>query len=111
VARDIIDRMADEVVAWAGAAIRRLRMQRLDPDVVLAGGVFRADDPAFYERIGAGIAGVAPAARVVRLTAPPIVGAALLGLDRLTGGPTLPDVEERLRASLTRERLSGPVAP
>jgi N-acetylglucosamine kinase-like BadF-type ATPase len=106
VARSIVDRLADEVVAWATAAIRRLRMQRSDPHVVLAGGMFRAEDSAFYDRIGAGIAAVAPAAKVRRLTAPPVVGAALLGLDRLTGAPTPPDLELRLRASLTHERLS-----
>lgn len=106
VARSIVDRLADEVVAWATAAIRRLRMQRLDPHVVLAGGVFRAEDSAFYDRIGAGVAAVAPAAEVRRLTAPPIVGAALLGLDRLNGAPTPPDLESRLRASLTHERLA-----
>jgi N-acetylglucosamine kinase-like BadF-type ATPase len=107
VARSIIDRLADEVVAWAGAAIRRLRMQRLDPDVVLAGGMFQAEDPIFFERIGAGIAAVAPAAQIRRLTAPPIVGAALLGFDRLHDAPTPPDVERRLRADLTHERLSA----
>jgi N-acetylglucosamine kinase-like BadF-type ATPase len=106
VARGIVDRLADEVVAWAGAAIRRLKMQRLDPHVVLAGGMFRAEDPPFYERIGAGIAAAAPAAQVCRLTAPPIVGAALLGFDRLHGTPTPPDLEERLRAGLTHERMS-----
>jgi N-acetylglucosamine kinase-like BadF-type ATPase len=106
VARAIVDRLADEVVAWAGAAIRRLRMQRLDPDVVLAGGMFRAHDPAFFDRIESGVAAVAPAATVCRLTAPPIVGAALLGFDRLHGAPAPPDLEERLRASLTHERLA-----
>jgi N-acetylglucosamine kinase-like BadF-type ATPase len=106
VARAIIDKLADEVVAWAGAAIRRLRMQRLDPDVVLAGGMFRADDRAFFARMEAGIAAVAPAATVRRLTAPPLVGAALLGLDRLHAAPTPPDLEARLRADLTHERLS-----
>lgn len=107
VARGILDRQADEVVAWAVAAIRRLRLQRRDPDVVLAGGVFRADDPAFYARIQAGVTAVAPAARLVRLTAPPVVGSALLGLDRLAGGPTPTPVERRLRAELTHERLVG----
>jgi N-acetylglucosamine kinase-like BadF-type ATPase len=106
VARGIIDRLADEVVAWAGAAIRRLRMQRLDPHVVLAGGMFQAEDPLFFERIGGGIAAVARAAQVRRLTAPPIVGAALLGFDRLHGAPTPSALEQRLRANLTNERLS-----
>ena len=46
----------------AGAMIRRLHLTRLDADVVLAGGVFRAGDPAFEARIGAGIDAVAPGA-------------------------------------------------
>ncbi len=105
VARAIVDRLADEIVAWAAAAIRRLRLQRRDPDVVLAGGVFQAEDRVFFERIESGITAVAPAARVSRLVAPPVVGAALLGLDRLAGGATLPNVERRLRAELTAQRL------
>jgi N-acetylglucosamine kinase-like BadF-type ATPase len=105
VARTIMDRQADEVVAWAAAAIRRLRLQRRAPDVVLAGGVFRADDPAFFARIEAGVRGVAKGARVIRMTAPPVVGAALLGLDTRSGNATPADVERRLRAELTHERL------
>ncbi|HYM83017.1 MAG TPA: BadF/BadG/BcrA/BcrD ATPase family protein [Candidatus Dormibacteraeota bacterium] len=101
VARGIVDRLADEIVAWATAAIRRAHLGRLDPDVVLAGGVFRAEDPEFYSRIEAGVRSVAPASRLARLTAPPVVGSALLGLDRLDGMSTPADVEARLRAGLT----------
>jgi N-acetylglucosamine kinase-like BadF-type ATPase len=107
VARSIVDRLADEVVAFATAAIRRLRLQRADTHVVLAGGMFRADDPAFYERIESRVAAVAPAAVIRRMTAPPVVGAALLGFDRLGGAPAAPDVEQRLRAQLTLERIAG----
>ena len=46
-ARGIVDRQADEIVAMATTAIRRLRMQKLDVDVVLGGGIFRTDDGAF----------------------------------------------------------------
>jgi N-acetylglucosamine kinase-like BadF-type ATPase len=98
VARSIVTRLADELVTMAAALIRRLRLARLDPDVVLAGGVFRADDPAFYAAIETGVAAVAPRARVVRLTAPPVLGAALIGLDRVSRDGTTPaDVEARLR--------------
>jgi N-acetylglucosamine kinase-like BadF-type ATPase len=101
VARSILDRLADELVAMAGALLRRLGMTELDPEVVLAGGVFQATDRAFYERIRAGIEAVAPAARIVRLTAPPVLGAALLGLDRLaSSGITDPAAEARLRKAL-----------
>jgi len=107
VARSIVDHEADEVVACAIAAIRRTRLATRDPDVVLAGGIFRAEDAAFYERIRAGICAVAPAARIRRLEAPPVVGAALLGLDRLLGSTTPAAIERRLRAALTQARVSG----
>jgi len=83
VARGIVDRLADELATMGGALIRRLRMTRLDVEVVLTGGVFRATDPAFYARLEQGIRRVAPDARIVRLSVPPVVGAVLLGLDQL----------------------------
>ena len=108
VAREIIDRLADELVAMAGALIRRLRLRRLDPDVVLAGGVFHADDPAFYVRLDAGVRDVAPAARLVRLSEPPVLGAALIGLDRLSGQGAVDEaVEARLRAAFATWRPGG----
>src|SRR2546428_3020491 len=55
VARSIVDRQANEVVAMAGAAIRRLHMMKLVVDVVLGGGIFRADDELFFKRIEEGI--------------------------------------------------------
>lgn len=101
VARGILIRLADELVAMAGALIRRLHMTELDPEVVLGGGVFAADDPAFYARIEAGVKSVAARATIVRLTAAPVLGAALLGLDRLAAsGSTDPAAEARLRKSI-----------
>ena len=104
VARGILIRLADELVAMAGALIRRLRMTELDPEVVLGGGVFNANDPAFYARIEAGVKAVAPGASIVRLTAPPVLGAALLGLDRLAGNAaeraTEPAADARLRKAI-----------
>ena len=101
VARGILIRLADELVAMAGALIRRLRMADLDPEVVLGGGVFQATDPAFYARIEAGVKAVAPRASIVRLTAPPVLGAALLGLDRLAAdGAADPAAEARIRKAI-----------
>jgi N-acetylglucosamine kinase-like BadF-type ATPase len=104
VAVQIVARQADEVVTMAGTAIRRLGLGGEDVDVVLGGGVLRRDDPAFLGRIRAGIAAVAPAATVRQATAPPVVGAALLGLDRLGAGPV---AAGRLRATLTHDRLQA----
>ena len=101
VARGILIRLADELVAMAGALIRRLRMTEMDPEVVLGGGVFQADDAAFYARIEAGVKAVAPRASIVRLTAPPVLGAALLGLDRLAiSGSTEPAADARVRKAI-----------
>ena len=65
---------------------------------------FAGCGPGFFERIGAGVRELAPRARLTQVTAPPVVGAALLGLDRF-GAP--PGAAERLRATLTAERLSA----
>ena len=115
-ARKIVDRLADEIVTMAGAMIRRVHLSLLDPDVVLAGGVFRTRDAAFYERIDAGIRAIAPAARVVGLTAPPVAGAALVALDRLSGGSTSPETSTRVREAIgswdaaLQRSVSGPPA-
>jgi N-acetylglucosamine kinase-like BadF-type ATPase len=107
VARSIVDELADEAVTWAVAAIRRLHLTRRDVPVALAGGVFSTADVPFLERIRAGVRRVAPAARIEPLSAPPVLGAALLGLDRLDL-PDRPAVEARLRAALTPGRLGPP---
>jgi hypothetical protein len=84
----------------ATALIRRLRLGRLDPDVVLAGGVFRAEDPAFHRRLAAAVAAASPDARVVRLQAPPVLGSALLGLERYSAQPAARGMAERLATDL-----------
>ena len=82
-ARAIVDRLADEIAGMAVAMLRRLRLVRADTDVVLAGAIMRANDHGFHERIEAAIRRVAPRSAIVRMTSPPVLGAALLGLDRL----------------------------
>lgn len=89
VAREVLDRVADETVAFSVAAIRRLRLSRRDVEVVLGGGVFQANDGVFEDRIRRGIRLVAPRASVSRLKAPPVAGAALIGLDEIGGSREL----------------------
>lgn len=103
VATSVVERQADEIVTMATTAIRRLRMTKLDVDVVLGGGIFRNRFAPFYERIERGVAAIAPAARVHVLTAPPVLGAALIGLDAIGASPA---AHRRLRRDLTHERLS-----
>ncbi|HEX9124480.1 MAG TPA: BadF/BadG/BcrA/BcrD ATPase family protein [Actinomycetota bacterium] len=102
IARGIVDRQADEVVIMAGAAIRKLRMAALDVDVVLGGGIFRNRFPTFFDRIRDGLQELCPQVGITVLTAPPIVGAAMLGLDRIGASTTS---KSRVRAALTHERL------
>jgi N-acetylglucosamine kinase-like BadF-type ATPase len=106
VARAILERLADEVVVMTEAALRRLHLLRSRPSVVLAGGIFRADDAPFHDRIRSGVARHAPGARVVRLDAPPVLGAALLALDRLDR-PDRAAASATVRAALTHARLGG----
>jgi N-acetylglucosamine kinase-like BadF-type ATPase len=101
VARSIIDRLADELVAMAGALVRRLRLESLEPEIVLAGSVFRTTDQAFHDRLRQGLHAVAPRADVRPLDAPPVLGAALLRLDELSPTrATPPPVEASLRRAL-----------
>lgn len=107
VAMSILDRQADEIVAMAGTAIRKLRMNTLDVHVVLGGGIFRNDFQPFFERIEEGLRRIAPAVHVTVPTAPPVVGAALLAMDR-TGASEA--AKARVRAALTHERLGRTLA-
>ena len=104
ISRWILDRQADEVVAWAVAAIRRLRLLSRETDVILGGGMFLADDPVFLGRIEAGLAKAAPKAVARSLRAPPVVGAALMGLDHEGGASK---AGARVRGALSLERLDG----
>lgn len=97
VAAEIVDRLADEVVAFARAALRRLELTGSDADVVLGGRLLRAVPADVVELIARGVHELAPAARVVVSPSEPIVGAALLGLDALGADAT---AAARARAEL-----------
>ena len=56
--------------------------------MVLGGGVFDTGDTAFHDRVAGGVHAAAPRAVLVRLDAPPVLGAALIGLDAIGAPPT-----------------------
>jgi N-acetylglucosamine kinase-like BadF-type ATPase len=97
IAAGIVGRLADEVAAFARAAVSRLELTGADPDVVLGGRVLRAVSPTVIEAIARAVAQVAPDARVLVTASEPIVGAALLGLDSLGADPS---AKARARAEL-----------
>jgi N-acetylglucosamine kinase-like BadF-type ATPase len=96
VARDLVSRLADEIVTMAGTVLRRLGLAGQVVPVVLGGGVLTARDPQLIRWITERLAVQAPRAQVSVVAVPPIAGAALLGLDRAGAGPA---AEHRLRAA------------
>jgi hypothetical protein len=96
-AREVADTLADEVVAFVRASVNRLDVADEEVEVVLGGGIFETGDREFHDRVARGIRAAAPRATLVRLQAPPVLGAALLGLDAF--GATA-DAKLALRAHL-----------
>jgi N-acetylglucosamine kinase-like BadF-type ATPase len=80
-AREAADLLADEITAFVRAAVTRLGLQYEAVEIVLGGGIFDTTDTAFHARVAAGITAAAPRANLIRLDAPPVLGAALIGLD------------------------------
>jgi len=86
VARSILDRQADEIVALATVALARLGLLDEEADVVLGGGVMAAGNAYLMDALDDRLTARAPKARAHVVTAPPVLGAALLGLDHV-GAP------------------------
>ncbi|MGW2519246.1 N-acetylglucosamine kinase [Streptomyces sp. NPDC001617] len=95
VARAVVDRLADEVVTMATVALTRLDLLAEETPVLLGGGVLAAQHPQLSDGIRDLLAVRAPKAVARVVTASPVLGAALLGLDRMGAEP---EVHERARA-------------
>jgi N-acetylglucosamine kinase-like BadF-type ATPase len=85
-AAEIVDRLAEEVVTMIRVTLERLGLTARAVPVALGGGLMQSGDARLIGAIKAGLARVAPAATVHVTSSPPIVGAALLGLDELGAG-------------------------
>ncbi|MEZ0065765.1 N-acetylglucosamine kinase-like BadF-type ATPase [Streptacidiphilus sp. MAP12-20] len=101
VAVALVERQAEEIATLATVALRRLDLLDSPADVVLGGGVLAARQPLLMNAVLARLAASAPLATPRVVTTPPVVGAALLGLDHLAaaelgGGPA---AQDRLRAA------------
>jgi len=105
VAVSLVERQAGEVATMALTAVRRLGLDatRAIP-IVLGGGVLEAKNPLLTDAITRRLAESAPATVVRIVDAPPVTGAALLGLDHLGAAPA---AETRLRASYARALAPG----
>jgi N-acetylglucosamine kinase-like BadF-type ATPase len=104
VALGLVQRQADEICALA-----RVCLDRLEPPpgsstpVVLAGGVLAARAPVLLDPVTRGLAALGRPTRPAVLMAPPVLGAAVIGLREraagANGGPAATEFAEgRLRA-------------
>ncbi|MEU2748069.1 BadF/BadG/BcrA/BcrD ATPase family protein [Streptomyces collinus] len=94
VARTIVERQAEEVTAMAVVALTRLDLLSEETPVLLGGGVLAAGHPQLNDHIAHLLTERAPKAVPQVVTASPVLGAALLGLDRVD---TRGGAQERLR--------------
>ncbi|MCL7429460.1 BadF/BadG/BcrA/BcrD ATPase family protein [Streptomyces sp. YS415] len=95
VARSLVDRLAEEVVTMATVALRRLDLLTEEAPVILGGSVLAARHPLLDTGIRDLLATRAPKAVPRVVTAPPVLGAVLLGLDVVGAGA---EAEARARA-------------
>ena len=104
------DKVARQCIAWTGrelgssatGIIRQIGMEDMEFEVVLIGSMFKGG-PLLLDPLRRTIRRVAPRARFVRLTAPPVVGGVLLGME-ITGRKS-PGVRETLIKST--EKIMG----
>ncbi|CAM4143878.1 BadF/BadG/BcrA/BcrD ATPase family protein [Nocardia ninae] len=92
----LIDRQADEITRLALVALRKLDLLDTPTPVILGGGVLAARQPLLVENVKARLAEVAPLAEPRIVVAPPVLGAALLGLDHLGASAA---ARQRLRSA------------
>ncbi|GGW37082.1 kinase [Streptomyces lucensis JCM 4490] len=85
-AGSVVARLAEEVTVMATVALTRLDLLGERTPVLLGGGVLAAGHPQLNGAVRDLLASRAPRAEVRVVTASPVLGAALLGLDRLGAG-------------------------
>ncbi|MEU3369554.1 BadF/BadG/BcrA/BcrD ATPase family protein [Streptomyces sp. NPDC006660] len=84
VARSLVERQAEEIVALATVALGRLGLLEVETPVLLGGGVLAARHPQLDDGVRERLAARAPKAVPLVVTASPVLGAGLLGLDRVS---------------------------
>lgn len=109
------DPIAQDLIRWTGTELGNLAkavMRQLDLgaepfDLVLAGGYFKGS-PAIIEALCASVAEYTANARVVHLNAPPVIGAALLGMETANCPPSMIDhARARLQSYATAPAIGG----
>ncbi|MER5523109.1 BadF/BadG/BcrA/BcrD ATPase family protein [Streptomyces sp. NPDC002677] len=95
IARSVVDRLAQEVATMATVALTRLDLLDEETPVLLGGGVLTGGHPQLDDGVRELLTARAPKAVPRVVTARPVLGAALLGLDAVGAGVA---VQERVRS-------------
>jgi hypothetical protein len=95
VAAELVEKLTAEVVVMATVAMRRLELTDRPVEVLLGGGMFQHAE--LVDAVRASLSDDCGLITVRAAMQPPIVGAALLGLDELASGP---EAQERVRREL-----------
>ena len=99
VARDLIYWAGTELGELANAVIRQLEFENLAFDVVMTGSMFEGG-PMLIEPMRETIHKMAPKARLVRLSVPPVIGAVMLGME--AGGLKVsPEIRKTMNESIS----------
>ncbi|HEX2992714.1 MAG TPA: hypothetical protein VHO49_18655, partial [Anaerolineales bacterium] len=104
------DPVARELIHWAGcelgemanAVIRQLEFENLAFDVVMTGSMFEGG-PRLIEPMRETIHRLAPGARLVRLQVPPVLGAAILGMEAANLRAT-PSIRKTMASTISSVR-------
>ena len=103
----VVERLAEEVFLLARVALDRLGLRDQQAAVVLGGSVLAARHPLLLERVSRRLAAYAPRANLLVVDDPPLVGAALLGMDLLGSSP---DAETAVRTALLERTRTHRIA-
>ncbi len=95
VARGLVARQADELVAMVHVSLSRLDLLDTPTPLLLGGSVLAARHPILDARLNEALSARTPQAQPELVTASPVLGAALLGVDALGASP---EAHARLRA-------------
>jgi len=109
VARTVLERIGQALGEAAGVVARRLDLTNLPVEVVLAGGLFRTPNRYLLDELELGVRRTAPRAEVRQLTAPPVVGAALMALE-VAQEPITSNASARVRDEITRHFWGEPAS-
>lgn len=97
IAGEIVHQQVEEICAMAKVALVELDLLHSGTAIVLGGSVLASQSQLLVDPVRNRLAQISAASSVELVDQPPIVGATLLGLDKLN---TAPSVEARLRRAL-----------